>query len=43
MARVKTLTAKGCEVLLNGSRVTLKSMKDVQIIHRNDGYGYGYG
>ncbi len=43
MARVKTPTAKGCEVLLNGSRVTLKSMKDVQIIHRNDGYGYGYG
>lgn len=39
--RVKTPTDKGCEVVLNGFRVGFLNMKDVTILHRNDGYSYG--
>ncbi|MBW4672045.1 MAG: HNH endonuclease, partial [Cyanomargarita calcarea GSE-NOS-MK-12-04C] len=39
--RVKTPTAKGCEVVINGFRVCFSTMKDVIKLHRNDGYSYG--
>ncbi|NMG10578.1 RNA-guided endonuclease IscB [Brasilonema sp. UFV-L1] len=39
--RVKTPTCKGCEVLIDGSRVTLSTMKDIVFVHRSDGYSYG--
>ena len=38
--RVKTPMVKGCEVLINGFRVGFSDMKDVKIIHSNDGYTY---
>ena len=41
-ARVKTPTSKGFEVLLNGFRVKISSMKGVQFIQRQDGYSYGF-
>ncbi|MCC3443726.1 MULTISPECIES: RNA-guided endonuclease IscB [unclassified Microcoleus] len=40
--RVKTPTKKGCEVLIDGNRISLKNMNDITFVHRNDGYGYGY-
>jgi hypothetical protein len=39
-ARVKTPTKKGCEVKINGFRVSFSSMKDVHFIHQSDGYSY---
>ncbi|MFB2893315.1 RNA-guided endonuclease IscB [Aerosakkonemataceae cyanobacterium BLCC-F50] len=41
-ARVKTPTKKGCEVLINGNRVSFSSMQNIDFIHRSDGYGYGF-
>ena len=41
-ARVKTPTKKGCEVLINGSRISFSSMQNIHFIHRSDGYGYGF-
>lgn len=41
-ARVKTPTAKGCEVLINNNRVTIASIKALTFLHRSDGYSYGY-
>lgn len=41
-ARVKTPTKKGCEVLINGNRVSFSSMQNIHFIHRSDGYGYGF-
>lgn len=38
--RVKTPTAKGCEVLINGFRVEFSSMQDIKIIHHSDGFSY---
>ncbi|MCV3217512.1 RNA-guided endonuclease IscB [Plectonema radiosum NIES-515] len=38
--RVKTPTDEGCEVVINGFRVTFSAMEDVFKIHRNDGYSY---
>jgi 5-methylcytosine-specific restriction endonuclease McrA len=40
IARVKTPTNKGIEVLINNWRITVNSMKDVKFIHRSDGYAY---
>jgi hypothetical protein len=40
IARVKTPTTKGIEVLINGFRITMNSMKNVKFIHRSDGYAY---
>jgi 5-methylcytosine-specific restriction endonuclease McrA len=40
MARVKTPTEKGFEVLINGARITISSMNNVTFVHRSDGYGY---
>lgn len=42
MARVKTPTQKGCEVLIDGNRISFSSMKDIMFIHHNDGYSYGF-
>ncbi|MGH8000287.1 MAG: HNH endonuclease [Brasilonema sp.] len=39
---VKTPTLKGCEVLINGNRITLSTRKDIVFVHRSDGYGYGF-
>lgn len=41
-ARVKTPTKKGFEVLIDGFRVSVSTMKDVHFVHRNDGYGYEF-
>jgi 5-methylcytosine-specific restriction endonuclease McrA len=41
-ARVKTPTTKGIEVVINGFRVTISSMKNVKFIHQADGYAYGF-
>jgi hypothetical protein len=41
-ARVKTPTTKGCEVLMNGNRVTVSTMKDITFVHRSDGYSYSW-
>lgn len=41
-ARVKTPTKRGCEVLINGNRISFSTMKDVLFVHRSDGYGYGW-
>ncbi|NMG08841.1 RNA-guided endonuclease IscB [Brasilonema sp. UFV-L1] len=38
--RVKTPTEKGCEIVINGFRVTFSNMTDVKTIHRNDGFSY---
>ncbi len=40
-ARVKTPNEKGCEVIINEFRVGVSNMKDVKILHCNDGYSYG--
>ncbi|MFP4133260.1 MAG: RNA-guided endonuclease IscB, partial [Halothece sp.] len=40
--RVKTPTAKGFEVKLNGSRVSQKMSYLIRFIHRNDGYAYSF-
>jgi hypothetical protein len=39
-ARVKTPTTSGCEVVINGSRVAVSTMKDITFVHRSDGYSY---
>lgn len=41
-ARVKTPTAKGFEVLLNGFRISISTMKDAVFVHRSDGYAYEF-
>jgi HNH endonuclease len=41
-ARVKTPTTKGCEVLINGCRVAVSTMKDIQFVHHSDGYSYSW-
>jgi 5-methylcytosine-specific restriction endonuclease McrA len=41
-ARVKTPTPKGFEVLIDGFRIGVSTMKDVEFVHRNDGYGYEF-
>ncbi|MBD2035322.1 HNH endonuclease [Leptolyngbya sp. FACHB-321] len=41
-SRVRTPTAKGFEVLLNGFRVELSSMIGVKFKHKQDGYAYGF-
>ena len=41
-ARVKTPTPKGFEVLIDGFRIGVSTMKDVKFIHRNDGYSYEF-
>ncbi len=41
IGRVKTPTNKGCEVIINGFRIKFSNMKNVKILHRNDGYTYG--
>ena len=43
IARVKTPTLKGFEVLIGEHRVVISSMLDVKFIYRADGYGYGFG
>ena len=42
VARVKTPTKKGVEVVVNGFRVGISSMKNVSFIHRSDGYAYSF-
>lgn len=41
-ARVKTPNKNGCEVLINGNRISFSTMKDVHFVYRNDGYGYAF-
>jgi len=41
-ARIKTPTQKGFEVLINGFRIGVSKMKDVQFLHRSDGYAYEF-
>jgi hypothetical protein len=40
VARVKTPTEKGFEVLINNSRVKVSNMIGVRFIHKSDGYNY---
>lgn len=42
IARVKTPTKKGVEVVINGKRVEISSMKNVSFIQRSDGYAYSF-
>lgn len=41
-SRVRTPTPKGFEVLINGFRIQLSSMTGVKLIHKQDGYAYGF-
>lgn len=40
--RVKTPTRTGCEVVIQGARITLATMLNVKFVHRNDGYDYSF-
>ncbi|OKH35068.1 HNH endonuclease [Calothrix sp. HK-06] len=42
IARVKTPTKKAVEVVINGKRVEISSMKNVSFIQRSDGYAYSF-
>jgi hypothetical protein len=42
VARVKTKTKTGFEVLINGARITISNMNHVVFIHRSDGYAYQF-
>lgn len=38
--RVRTPTPKGCEVMIEGFRVTFSNMDGIKVIHQKDGYAY---